>query len=65
MMNNLKDLLNPKKYNHLISIDNQENVDLNIVKISKKKDDLYPFFSPGSDEVVAPGIKNNNKNIEP
>ena len=44
---------------------NQFNVDANIVKISKRKDDLYPFFPPGSDEVVAPGIKNNNKNIEP
>ena len=43
----------------------QFDVDANIVRISKRKDDLYPFFPPGSDEVVAPGIKNNNKNIEP
>mgnify|MGYP001313157650 CR=1 FL=1 len=43
----------------------QFDVDANIVKISKRKDDLYPFFPPGSDEAVAPGIKNNNKNIEP
>ena len=43
----------------------QFDVDANIVRVSKRKDDLYPFFPPGSDEVVAPGIKNNNKNIEP
>ena len=40
---------------------NQFNVDVNIVKISKRKDDLYPFPPPGLDEVVDRGIKKNNK----
>ena len=36
------------------------NVDSNIVKISKREDDLYPFNPPGSDEVVAPDSKKND-----